>query len=90
VTIISARDRLTKIVDRLAAGYPASRDVVGGCVESAWEAVRYFGATGDAEIVDLVERIAERELRLRLGLDREVARLDPETHVRQQAINADG
>jgi hypothetical protein len=90
MTISSACDLLTKIVDRLAAAYPAPRDVAGNCVASAWEAVRYFGATDDAEIVELVERIAERELRLRLGLEREVARLDPENHTRRAAADADG
>jgi hypothetical protein len=90
MTISSACDRLTQIVERLAATYQVPREVVSGCVDSAWEAVRYFGATEDAEIIDLAERIAERELRLRLGLEREVARLDPETHTRRAATNVDG
>jgi hypothetical protein len=83
-------DRLTTIVDQLAATYPAPRDVVGSCAETAWEAVRYFGATDDAEVVDLVERITERELLLRLGLEREAARLDPESHTRRAATDAVG
>jgi hypothetical protein len=90
MTIDAACDRLTKIVDRLAAAYRAPREVAGHCVASAWEAVRYFGATDDAEIVELVERIAERELRLRLGIEREVARLDPENHNRRAAAGTDG
>jgi hypothetical protein len=43
-------------------------------------AVRYFGANADAEMLALAERVAEREIRLRVGLEREVARLDPEDH----------
>jgi hypothetical protein len=89
MTISPDCDRLTRIVDRLAAAYPARREIVAGCVESAWEAVRYFGATDDAEMVALADRIAERELRLRLGLEREVARLDPESHTRRTAAEAD-
>jgi hypothetical protein len=80
MTIDAAPARLSTLVDRLAAEYSTPRDIVNSCVGSAWEAVRYFGATDDAEMIDLAERIAERELRLRLGLEREVARLDPETH----------
>jgi hypothetical protein len=80
MTTDAACDRLSTLVDRLAAEYSTPRVIVSSCVESAWEAVRYFGATGDSEMIDLAERIAERELRLRLGLEREVARLDPENH----------
>jgi hypothetical protein len=85
MTTDAACDRLSVLADRLSAQYSTSRDVVRSCVGSAWEAVRYFGATGDAEMIDLAERIAERELRLRLGLDREVARLDPESHAGRTA-----
>ena len=63
-------------------GDRVTRDVATACVAQAWEAVRYFGADDDEEIVALAERIADRELRLRLGLEREAARLDPEDHHR--------
>jgi hypothetical protein len=85
MTIDAACDRLSTLVDRLAAEYSTTPDVARSCVDSAWEAVRYFGATDDAEMIDLAERIAERELRLRLGLEREVARLDPESHSGRRA-----
>jgi hypothetical protein len=85
MTTDAACDHLTTIVDRLSAEYSTPRDVAQICVDSAWDAVRYFGATDDAEMVDLADRIAERELRLRLGLEREVARLDPESHTGRTA-----
>jgi hypothetical protein len=85
MTTDAACDRLSTIVDRLSAEYSTPRDVARICVDSAWEAVRYFGATDNAEMVDLADRIAERELRLRLGLEREAARLDPESHVGRTA-----
>jgi hypothetical protein len=80
MTIDAAPDRLSTLADRLSTEYSTSREIAGSCVKSAWEAVRYFGATDDTEMIDLAARIAERELRLRLGLEREVARLDPENH----------
>jgi hypothetical protein len=82
MTIDATPDRMALLVDRLAAEYSAtaSREVVTMCVESAWMAVRYFGANADAEMLALAERVAEREIRLRVGLEREVARLDPEDH----------
>jgi hypothetical protein len=87
MTIDAASDRLSLVVDRLATEYSISRPVVTACVESAWEAVSYFGASGDSGMLELAERIAERELRLRLGLEREVARLDPENHTRRSTTD---
>jgi hypothetical protein len=82
VTLDAAPARLTLLTDRLLAEYApaASRAAVQTCVDSAWDAVAYFNSSDDSEMLDLAERIAERELRLRLGLEREVARLDPESH----------
>lgn len=74
--------RLVALVDKLAAQYEVPTDLATTCVTQAWEAVRYFGAAADDSMVDLVGVIATRELRLRLGLEREVARLDPEDHHR--------
>jgi hypothetical protein len=86
VTIDAAPDRLTILIDRLTREYAPSAApvIVRSCVDAAWEAVGYFGATDDGEMLDLAELIAERELRLRLGLEREAARLDPENHVGRQ------
>jgi hypothetical protein len=82
VTLDAAPARLTLLIDRLVRDYApaASRSAVQTCVESAWDAVAYFSSSDDPEMLDLAERIAERELRLRLGMEREVARLDPENH----------
>jgi hypothetical protein len=79
-----APDRVTTLIDRLTAEHSplATRDDVTTCVTAAWGAVRFFGAGDDEEMLVLAERIAERDLRLRLGLEREVARLDPEDHHR--------
>ena len=65
--------------DRYAGEGATYGDVIQ-CVTAAWDAVRYMGADNDVEITTLAGRIAERELRLRLGMDREAARLDPENH----------
>lgn len=75
---------LFDLVDRLhdAYGHRAKRADINLCVASAWAGARYLGATGDADVGQLIARIAERDLRLRLGLDREAARLDPESHHR--------
>jgi hypothetical protein len=87
VTLDTAPARLTLLIDRLVREYApaASRAAVAACVESAWDAVMYFNSTDDSEMLDLAERVAERELRLRLGLEREVARLDPESHAARRA-----
>lgn len=76
--------QLGTLVERLLDTYgpSASREAVTLCVASAWEAVRFVGATEEADITDLAACIAERDLRLRLGIDREAARLDPEKHTR--------
>jgi hypothetical protein len=89
VTLDAAPARLTLLIDRLTRDYAptASRAAVQACVESAWDAVAYFNASDDVEMLDLAERIAERELRLRLGLEREVARLDPENHAGRRTPN---
>jgi hypothetical protein len=84
MTLEATPEPLVALIDKLMAehGGAVTRDVAASCVTQAWDAVRYFGATGDESMVGLAERIAERELRLRLGLEREVARLDPEDHHR--------
>jgi hypothetical protein len=89
VTLDAAPVRLTLLIDRLVREYApaASHAAVQACVEAAWEAVAYFNSSDDSEMLDLAERIAERELRLRLGLEREVARLDPENHAGRRAPN---
>jgi hypothetical protein len=74
---------LSASIDHLRLTYADDGATYGDviqCVASAWDAVRYMGAVDDVEIATLAGRIAERELRLRLGLEREAARLDPETH----------
>lgn len=83
-TLQPAPAHLFDLVERLFDGYGhrATRDDVTLCVASAWAGVQYVGADNDDEIDRLVSRIAERDLRLRLGLDREAARLDPESHLR--------
>jgi hypothetical protein len=87
MTTETAPTPLAHLVDQLAAehGSAVTRDEVAHCVVSARSAVDYFGVTDEAEMVDLVRRIAGRDLRLRLGLEREVARLDPEDHHRPPA-----
>jgi hypothetical protein len=84
LTLEAAPPRLAAVVDRLMTTYDgaATREAAMACVTHAWDAVRYFGATDDESMVTLAERVAERELRLRLGIEREVARLDPEDHHR--------
>ena len=83
MTIDAARPQFTDLTDRLISSYPdATRAEVAGCVTSAEDALGYFGASDDADMMAMAERIAERELRLRLGLEREIARLDPEDHHR--------
>ena len=84
MTLDASAQHLTALIDKLMAAHGdlVTRDAATACVMQAWEAVQYFGASGDAEIVALAERIADRELRLRLGLEREAARLDPEDHHR--------
>jgi hypothetical protein len=63
--------------------YPsASPEEVLMCVQHARDAVEFVGAADDREVAAVAEQIAERDLRLRLGLDREAARLDPERHER--------
>ena len=87
MTLDAAPARLTQLIDRLTREYApaASRGDVEHCVASAWDAVVYFSSSDDSEMLDLAERIAERELRLRLGLEHEVARLDPESHASRRA-----
>jgi hypothetical protein len=62
--------------------YDVDRQAATTCVSQAWSAVRFFGATADEDMIEMAAGIARRELRLRLGLEREIARLDPEDHRR--------
>jgi hypothetical protein len=73
--------QIATLVEQLAADYApdASHQDVLVCVNGAWDAVRLFSASGDDGIASIAARIAERDLRLRLGIDREAARLDPES-----------
>ena len=83
-TSSSTPQQLSTLVEALLDAYApaATREAVTLCVAGAWEAVRFVGATEEEDITVLAARIAERDLRLRLGLDREAARLDPEKHTR--------
>ena len=74
---------ITPLVDRLTSAYAGQvrREEVTSLVADAVAAVQMFG-TVDGELLDMAGRIAERDLRLRIGLEREAARLDPETRVR--------
>lgn len=81
---------LDLVVERLIEEHDGiTIDVARDAVARAWEAVGYFGATGDEDMIGLAHRIADRDLRLRLGLDREVARLDPEDHSNRGAAARD-
>ena len=84
MTIEATPGNRSDLVDRLARKYSdhSTRADVELCVATAREAMAYFGADDDVEMHGVVERIAERDLRLRVGIDREVARLDPEDHRR--------
>jgi hypothetical protein len=75
-------DALDELVERLVEDHDGAvtAEVARDAMTRAWEAVGYFGATHDADMLQLAHRIADRDLRLRLGLDREAARLDPENH----------
>lgn len=75
---------LTDLVTRLERDYAgrATHEDVVVCVRNAWDAVCFMGAADDGDMRALASRIAERDLRLRLGIDREAARLDPENHHR--------
>lgn len=57
-------------------------------VVRAYQAVAAFGLTGDDEADALWSRCAERDVRLRLGIDREEARLDPEAHPNRSTVGA--
>ena len=46
----------------------------------AYDALSVFGLTDDEDAFTLWRTIAEREVRLRLGIEREDARLDPQYH----------
>jgi hypothetical protein len=76
--------RLSALVDHLVSLHDgdASREEVVVVVQQAVAAVSLFGPADDGDLLTLTETIAERDLRLRLGIEREVARLDPETRRR--------
>lgn len=68
-------------VESLLRRYPAlDRSESRRAVVSAYQAVRLFDLLGDPDATMLWFACAEREVRLRLGLDVEEARLDPQSH----------
>src|SRR3954462_4364060 len=68
------------LVHELMATYPGHvrPEEVAALVHDALTAVRMFG-TATEEMLARARRIADRDLRLRLGREREVARLGPES-----------
>jgi hypothetical protein len=75
---------LAAITRRLENAYPqADAPSVVEAVLDARRGVGMFGlGDADGESPPLIEKIAERTLRLRLGLDTDDPRLDPESHRR--------
>jgi hypothetical protein len=78
-----ARKPLTVLVERLSTEHEgmATRSDVAAIVRDAASAVQLFGPPDD-DMLAIVEVIAARELRIRVGLERDGARLDPETRNR--------
>ena len=75
---------LAAIARRMQHAYPqADASSVVEAVLDARRGVGMFGmADADGDAPPLIEKIAERTLRLRLGLDTDDPRLDPESHRR--------
>ena len=72
-------DSIRPLVERLAQEYPtAQQHELVRAAASAMAAVESMALSDDDEAASLVAMMTERELRLRLGLDREALRLDPE------------
>lgn len=72
-------DSIRPLVERLAAQYPTlERHDLVRAAATAVAAVDSVALGQDEDAADLVAMMTERELRLRLGLDREALRLDPE------------
>lgn len=83
------RPDLVSLVDRLCAEHPQiSRGEAAVEVLRARDAVGALFLSGAPESAGLLELVARRQLRLRLGLDREAARLDPEHHQRRSPAEA--
>lgn len=69
-----------KCVESLLRRYPTlDRSESRRAVVSAYQAVRLFDLLGDPDATMFWFACAEREVRLRLGLDVEEARLDPQS-----------
>src|SRR2546423_5042864 len=79
----SDNSRLAALSRRLHRVYPqAEPPVVVQAVVHAHRGLQAIGLDDDDQAADLLATIAERELRLRLNLDGDDARLDPESHRR--------
>ena len=75
----SVHESIRPLVERLAEQYPAAeRHEIVRAAATAMSAVDSLALGGDEDATALVAMMTERELRLRLGLDREAMRLDPE------------
>jgi hypothetical protein len=75
----AVHDSIRPLVERLAVEYPAvDRHELVRAAATAVAAVDSLALSGDEDAADLVAMMTEREIRLRLGLDREAMRLDPE------------
>jgi hypothetical protein len=82
IDMTPVHDSIRPLVERLAAQYPAvDRHELVRAAASAVAAVNSLALGGDEDAADLVAMMTEREIRLRLGLDREAMRLDPETRM---------
>lgn len=80
---LSDNSQLSALSRRLHQDYPqADPPVVAQAVIHAHQGLQTIGLADDDQAADLLATIAERELRLRLHLDGDDARLDPETHRR--------
>lgn len=76
-------EHLSALSRRLRDDYPqADPPVVAQAVIHAHRGLQTVGLGDDDQAADLLATVAERELRLRLNLDGDDARLDPETHRR--------
>jgi hypothetical protein len=72
-------DSIRPLVERLAVQYPTvERHELVRAAAGAVAAIDSLSLGHDDDAAELVAMMTERELRLRLGLDREAMRLDPE------------
>jgi hypothetical protein len=79
IHMTEVHDSIRPLVERLATQYPTlERHELVRAAASAMAAIESMSLGDDADAADLVAMMTEREVRLRLGLDREAMRLDPE------------